>query len=401
MTAFDRFDPFAGRVTSAMEEIAPASRPAYLDDVLAADRAHVAAAALDLHRKVAPHGHRDPAVAGLARRPGPPRSSSSSSCCLLAIAACGGVGRVARPGPTAVRPRGQRAHRLRAGRRHLPARRPGHRRAAAPRRPGRPALSASSRPTGPSSPTRSRPTATRSSWSPTPTGRTRASCCPSPSPNAAAVWGPDSRTIAVVTRSGASRPCSWSTRTARRRPSCSVRGRCRPDRRHLAAAGWRRAARPRPRGRRHRRSVPGGPRRHRHRRASTWPARCCSASSGRTRAPSSRRTARTSPTTVSSPTRSRVRALPRPRRRRGWVQRHRAAAAVGPDGPRGLAASTRPTARRSCVHDWTWSWEGNQGWLSVMPADGSAPARRIGPTIPGGEDDRPRQGLVARTAPGS
>ena len=35
MTAFDRFDPFAGRVTSALEEIAPASRPAYLDAVLA------------------------------------------------------------------------------------------------------------------------------------------------------------------------------------------------------------------------------------------------------------------------------------------------------------------------------------------------------------------------------
>ena len=35
MTAFDRFDPFAGRVTSALEEIAPTTRPAYLDDVLA------------------------------------------------------------------------------------------------------------------------------------------------------------------------------------------------------------------------------------------------------------------------------------------------------------------------------------------------------------------------------
>ena len=32
MTALDRFDPFAGRVFSALEEIAPASRPAYLDD---------------------------------------------------------------------------------------------------------------------------------------------------------------------------------------------------------------------------------------------------------------------------------------------------------------------------------------------------------------------------------
>src|SRR5436305_6264531 len=36
MTAFDRFDPFSGRVSTALEEIAPATRPAYLDEVLAA-----------------------------------------------------------------------------------------------------------------------------------------------------------------------------------------------------------------------------------------------------------------------------------------------------------------------------------------------------------------------------
>ena len=35
MTEIDRFDPFAGRVSAALEEIAPATRPAYLDDVLA------------------------------------------------------------------------------------------------------------------------------------------------------------------------------------------------------------------------------------------------------------------------------------------------------------------------------------------------------------------------------
>jgi hypothetical protein len=35
MTALDQFDPFAGRVTSALEEIAPTTRPAYLDTVLA------------------------------------------------------------------------------------------------------------------------------------------------------------------------------------------------------------------------------------------------------------------------------------------------------------------------------------------------------------------------------
>jgi len=44
-----------------------------------------------------------------------------------------------------------------------------------------------------------------------------------------------------------------------------------------------------------------------------------------------------------------------------------------------------PDGTSILLHDWTWSWEGNQGWLSVMPADGSAPARTIGPTLPGGE----------------
>jgi Tol biopolymer transport system component len=39
------------------------------------------------------------------------------------------------------------------------------------------------------------------------------------------------------------------------------------------------------------------------------------------------------------------------------------------------------------VHRWTWSSSpgGGEGWLAVMPADGSAPARDIGPFIPGGE----------------
>lgn len=39
------------------------------------------------------------------------------------------------------------------------------------------------------------------------------------------------------------------------------------------------------------------------------------------------------------------------------------------------------------VHRWTWmsSPGGGEGWLAVMPADGSAPARDIGPFIPGGE----------------
>jgi hypothetical protein len=34
MTAFDQFDPFEHRISSALEEIAPASRPDYLDDLL-------------------------------------------------------------------------------------------------------------------------------------------------------------------------------------------------------------------------------------------------------------------------------------------------------------------------------------------------------------------------------
>jgi Tol biopolymer transport system component len=39
------------------------------------------------------------------------------------------------------------------------------------------------------------------------------------------------------------------------------------------------------------------------------------------------------------------------------------------------------------VHRWTWkSNNGGQGWLAAMPADGSAPARDIGPKIAGGED---------------
>ena len=44
-----------------------------------------------------------------------------------------------------------------------------------------------------------------------------------------------------------------------------------------------------------------------------------------------------------------------------------------------------PDGKTLLVHDWTWSWEGNQGWIGVMPPDGSAPSRRIGPVISGGE----------------
>jgi hypothetical protein len=33
MTAFDRFDPFERRITEAIDEIAAARRPDYLDDI--------------------------------------------------------------------------------------------------------------------------------------------------------------------------------------------------------------------------------------------------------------------------------------------------------------------------------------------------------------------------------
>jgi WD40-like Beta Propeller Repeat len=49
-----------------------------------------------------------------------------------------------------------------------------------------------------------------------------------------------------------------------------------------------------------------------------------------------------------------------------------------------------PDGQWIVVHRWTWksSPDGGQGWLAVMPSDGSRPARDIGPRIPGGEDTR-------------
>ena len=44
-----------------------------------------------------------------------------------------------------------------------------------------------------------------------------------------------------------------------------------------------------------------------------------------------------------------------------------------------------PDGTSILVHRWTWADGGNEGWLAVMPTDGSAPARDIGPRIPGGE----------------
>jgi Tol biopolymer transport system component len=54
-----------------------------------------------------------------------------------------------------------------------------------------------------------------------------------------------------------------------------------------------------------------------------------------------------------------------------------------------------PDGRSILVHRWTWSWEGNEGWLAIMPADGSAPARDIGPHFPGGE----KTGLIKAWSP--
>jgi Tol biopolymer transport system component len=46
-----------------------------------------------------------------------------------------------------------------------------------------------------------------------------------------------------------------------------------------------------------------------------------------------------------------------------------------------------PDGRSIVVHRWTWkSNNGGEGWLAVLPADGSAPAHDVGPRIPGGED---------------
>ncbi|MCJ7710515.1 MAG: hypothetical protein MUQ32_06735 [Chloroflexi bacterium] len=55
-----------------------------------------------------------------------------------------------------------------------------------------------------------------------------------------------------------------------------------------------------------------------------------------------------------------------------------------------------PDGRSILVHRWTWkSSGGGEGWLAVLPADGSAAATDIGPRIPGGEDT----GLIKTWSP--
>jgi Tol biopolymer transport system component len=73
-------------------------------------------------------------------------------------------------------------------------------------------------------------------------------------------------------------------------------------------------------------------------------------------------------------------------------------AVVPPDEPQVQEAWPlySPDGRWILVHRWTWkSSNGGEGWLAVLPADGSAQARDIGPRIPGGEDT----GLIKTWSP--
>lgn len=56
-----------------------------------------------------------------------------------------------------------------------------------------------------------------------------------------------------------------------------------------------------------------------------------------------------------------------------------------------------PDGTSILVHRWTWKSDpsGGEGWLAILPADGSAPARDIGPRVPGGEDT----GLIKSWSP--
>ena len=46
-----------------------------------------------------------------------------------------------------------------------------------------------------------------------------------------------------------------------------------------------------------------------------------------------------------------------------------------------------PDGTQILLHRWTWKTDGGGlGWVAIMPADGSAPARDIGPKVAGGED---------------
>jgi hypothetical protein len=53
-----------------------------------------------------------------------------------------------------------------------------------------------------------------------------------------------------------------------------------------------------------------------------------------------------------------------------------------------------PDGRSILVHRWTWGDTG-EGWLGILPADGSAAGRDVGPRIPGGE----KSGLIKAWSP--
>jgi Tol biopolymer transport system component len=61
----------------------------------------------------------------------------------------------------------------------------------------------------------------------------------------------------------------------------------------------------------------------------------------------------------------------------------------GPADPDTMEAwpNWSPDGTQLLVHRWTWKANGGgQGWVALMPQDGSTSARDIGPKIPGGED---------------
>jgi hypothetical protein len=68
----------------------------------------------------------------------------------------------------------------------------------------------------------------------------------------------------------------------------------------------------------------------------------------------------------------------------------------GPSDPNTMEGwpNWSPDGSHILVHRWTWQ-PGGEGWLAVMPADGSAPAREVGPRILGGEET----GLIAVWSP--
>ena len=138
MTALDRFDPFAGRVTSALEEIAPASRPAYLDDVFKVTAGTRQRPRWTFIGRWLPMDTVMPRGAGRLQGPVRPLLRPARHC-RAAGRGGGHLRRLAATRAGSLRPGRQRRTRLRAERRPVRPRL-ARRRAAAPhRRAGRPA----------------------------------------------------------------------------------------------------------------------------------------------------------------------------------------------------------------------------------------------------------------------